>query len=183
MFFPCPEQLSHVAFADSLPPRDRLSLSLYYRDSLKRLMYASGSGKTLLMKNVLIHGRLRCVLGAFPDMRFIHMVRHPYETIPSFISMYAQFWKKHAMVVHEDAGLARLLCEYYRLFLEIREELPGDRLVEISYEAIRRDPERVVRQIYEQFKIPMSSQFLARLKAEAATAGTWGGENVPECTK
>jgi omega-hydroxy-beta-dihydromenaquinone-9 sulfotransferase len=170
MFFPLPERLSYVAFVDRLPSTVRRRLSFYYRDSLLRILYAQGTSQRLLAKNVLIHGRLRSVLEVFPTMRIIHLVRHPYETIPSFLSMYARVWKQHSPDLTGDAGLSPILCDYYKLFLEIRREIPQDRLIEIPYEALAQDLEGTVRKIYSKFALPLSPDYLARLRAECNSA-------------
>lgn len=48
--------------------------------------------KTMLIKNTTNAGRLQSTLNAFPDMAVVHVVRHPYDCIPSLLSMYDASW-------------------------------------------------------------------------------------------
>jgi omega-hydroxy-beta-dihydromenaquinone-9 sulfotransferase len=172
MFFPFLEDLSQCAFVDRLPHTTRLKLMTYYRDCLQRHIYATGPGKTLLAKNVLIHGRLQSIIQTLPDMRIIYLVRHPYRSIPSFISMYAAFWRLYSPTSAADSkaciDLAELLCDYYNSFLEIKRGLPAEQLVELGYDELLADHEGAVRQIYKKYNLKMSKPFEKALKAETA---------------
>jgi hypothetical protein len=174
MFFPFPDELDRASFVDNLPAGLRGKLMAYYKDCIRRFLFTYGKDKTLLAKNVLIQGRLRSIRETFPDMRIIHIVRHPYETIPSFISMYGAYWDMHSPGLKESSpaslGLARLLCRYYRCSLRVREELPADRFIEIRYEELIADPESTVERIYQRLNLPMSGQYRDVLEAETARA-------------
>lgn len=172
MLFPFFSELSHVAFVDRLPYKAREKLMTYYLDCLKRQIYATGPEKTLLAKNVLIQGRLGSILQSIPDIRIVYLVRHPRETIPSFISMYAAFWRLHSPQLERDPVLTRalavLLCDYYNCFMEIRRELPEGQLMEISYDDLIADPEGTVKEIYRKFNLNMDEAFAEKLNRESA---------------
>ena len=172
MLFPFFSELSHVAFVDRLPHKAREKLMTYYLDCLKRQIYATGPEKTLLAKNVLIQGRLRSIVESIPDIRIVYLVRHPRETIPSFISMYAAFWRLHSPQLESDPVLARalavLLCDYHHCFMEIRQELPEGQLMEIRYDDLIADPEGTVKAIYRKFNLNMDDTFAEKLKRESA---------------
>jgi len=170
MLFPFFSELSHLEFVDRLPNKTRHKLMSYYLDCLKRQLYSTGPGKTLLAKNVLIHGRLRSIMNSLPDIRIVYLVRHPYEAVPSFISMYAAFWRLHSPELEHDPKLSRdlatLLCDYYKYFMEIRKELPAEQLVEIRYDDLIADPEGTVQTIYRKFNLKMNDEFSAKLERE-----------------
>ena len=174
MFFPFPEELHRIRFVDNLDEEVRHRLMAYYKGCLRRHCYATGPGKTLLAKNVLIHGRLRSILQAVPDMRIVHLIRHPYESIPSFINMYAVFWSSTYPPGFADIeafrGLARLLCDYYSYLLEIKRRIPADRFIEVRYEDLVAEPMQVLDRIYKTFNMNMSDEFKRRAEAETQKA-------------
>jgi len=177
MFFPFLRELAHVKFLDKLPQKIRLKWMDYYLDSLKRQIYAIGPEKTLLAKNVLIQGRLRSVLNAIPGMRIVYLARDPYEAIPSFVSMYSAVWRQLCpkCVRNGEAGreLAKLLCEYYSYFEDIKSELPERQWIEVRYEDLVSDPEGTVKRIYRELGWHPSEEFLRALSRESARAARY----------
>lgn len=174
MFFPFMEELAHLKFIDRMPRKTRLKLMDYYRDCLKRHIFATGPQRTLLAKNVLIQGRLRAVMKAIPDMRIVYLVRNPYAAIPSFVSMYSAMWRllspELAKSQKHARELAKLLCDYYAYFEEIKSEFPSHQLIEVRYEDLVTDPEGTVKRIYRKFGLKLSGEFLRILKRESARA-------------
>jgi hypothetical protein len=107
-----------------------------------------------------------------PDMRIVHLVRHPYEAIASMISMFTVPWSVHSPEKMKDPAytgqIATLLIEYYRYMLELQQELPAERYIEVRYEDLIADPAEVVNRIYTQFGIEMAQEYQQWLAAEVA---------------
>lgn len=174
LLFPFFDPLDAAAHVDDQPERVRQRLMAYYRDCLKRHLYATGPDKTLLTKNTTMTGRLQSTLDAFPDARIVHVVRHPYDAIPSFLSMYEPPWTTFVPQTQQDRRahrrLAALYCQYYRDRLALRDQLPADRYVEVRYEELTAHPQATVERIYEAFDLPMSTAFSRTLREEAEKA-------------
>jgi hypothetical protein len=145
-----------------------------YVSSLKRHVHASGPGKTLLTKNTSLAGRMESTLQALPDMRVIDIVRHPYEAIPSLLSMYDVTWKRLApgatrsLTPHRQ--LAILYAGYYRQRMAMKEVLPSRQFLEVRFEDLTRDPETVLLGIYESFGMEITGEVRERL-AHACSEG------------
>lgn len=172
LLFPWLDQINDVRFVDQLAAPRRQRLGQYYLQNLQRHAYATGSDKTLLAKNALAIGRLRTQMQVTPDMRIVHLVRHPYEAIASMISMFTVPWSVHSpekMKAPAYTGqIATLLIEYYRYMLELQQELPAERYIEVRYEDLIADPAEVVNRIYTQFGIEMAQEYQHWLAAEVA---------------
>lgn len=170
MLFPWLNKMPEVKFVDDLDEKRRNKLAKYYLRNLQRHAYVTGEQHTLLAKNALAIGRLRTQMQVTPDMRVVHLVRHPYEAIASMISMFTIPWKAHSpdnVADPEYTGqIAQLLIDYYRYMLELKKELPSDRYIEVRYEDLIAQPKNVVEKVYQQFGLPMSGEYEAWLEAE-----------------
>ena len=176
LLFPYFEVMPYAFFLDQLPSKQRKKIMDYYQDCLKRHVYATGPDKILLEKVALIAGRLQTILETLPDMRLVHMVRHPYQSIPSLISMFAIPWKTLApnAVQQDDAyqSLAEVIFSYYRYLLEIKKKLPAEQYLEIYYDDLVADPKQAVERIYTHFGLTLSRKhriFLEKASQQACS--------------
>lgn len=178
LLLPFPERFEHLRFVDRLPEAKKAKLVETYRAALQRRLFRH-PGKTLLMKNVLLPGRYEIVTRAAPKARFVHLVRHPYEVLPSSLSMFTMPWEVMAPEVHGATPTTRdfadLLIDYYRFFYEreIESKARGDgRFVSIRYRELVADPMSHLARVYTQFELPWSrsleNTFRAELDRQAA---------------
>jgi hypothetical protein len=157
-----------------MPEKSRRKLMQYYKSCLQRHMYATGQDKILLQKVALIAGRFQTIHELLPDIRVVHLVRHPNESIPSLISMFAATWKSLAPEACRDGRayreLADLICEYYLHLHEVEQGLPPERLLKVRYEDLVADPHRTVHNIYRNFGLEISPEYEALLTEETGRA-------------
>jgi hypothetical protein len=119
-------------------------------------------------------GRLETTLEAVPDARFVHVLRHPYEAIPSLLSMFTMPWWTHSPHLRRDGpevrALAQMTVDYYRRMDRLEAELGSDRVITVRYEDLIADPEETVRQVYDRFEMVMGPELEARLRGELSGA-------------
>lgn len=172
LVLPFPEQFSHLRFVDRLPAAKRERLVAHYRGCVQRHLFTH-PGKTLLGKNVLMPGRFELVTEALPEARFIHILRHPYEAVPSTLSLFTVPWRWHSPGIApngpEVRALAQLTIDYYR-FLH-QKQLQSDRahdnrFFSVTYPALLADPVTRVEEIYQRFDLSMTPTFAARLRQD-----------------
>lgn len=166
--WPFPDALSHLAYIDRLPERPKMAE--FFRGTVERHMWHAqrdGSKKTLLLKNVLLAGRLGIVTDAVPNARFVNIVRHPYRTIGSLMSLFTTPWRYHSPDISMDGpeakAFAKLSMEYALTVHRFMKELPDDRGITILYEDLIEDPEREILKIYERFGLKAADEFRATL--------------------
>jgi hypothetical protein len=90
------EELWEAGFPDALGPAHRSRLMAYYRSCLQRQLFIHGPGKTMLSKATQSSGAVESLLEAFPDARFITIIRHPYQSVASHVSVFWPVWQAHS---------------------------------------------------------------------------------------
>lgn len=171
IFLLCPyiEEIPYVRFPDLMPEKDRAALREFYKSSMQRWMYAMGEDKVFLSKNVMSTGRMDTLMEAFPDARLVYIVRSPYESVPSFISMFSSAWKAHSPDIPENSPECRawgeLAMEYYVYFHEKIKGISDTQWYTLKYEDLISDHKAEVLKIYQHFRIPVTDAFLEKLNA------------------
>ena len=170
LLLPYVEDLKGATAFDTLPARERNGFLDCYEDSLRRHLYASGGQRAFLNKNALFAPRVRSMFERFPDARFVYLIRHPFDAIPSFLSMFHSKWATHSPEIGtnspEARALARLAIDYYRYALDCRKLIPESQFVTLRYDDIVADPRLAIEQLYAHFDLDMSPAFRARLESE-----------------
>jgi len=168
--FPFFEEVPVLRFADTLSGWKRRALVRYYRRSVKRFLFTHGRGRTFLLKSVLLAGRLNIMREVFPEARIAYLVRHPYEVLPSFVSMFTAMWKIHSPDIPDNSPhcreWAKLCMDYYNTFHENLDVYAEASILLLRYEDLVADPLTTVRSIYDQFGLPYGEQFDARLRRD-----------------
>lgn len=172
LVLPFPERFAHLRFVDKMPADKRAALIDHYRGCVQRHLFAN-PGKTLLGKNVLLPGRFETVQAALPNARFIHILRHPYEAIPSTLSLFTILWRWHSPEVPLDGpeahALAKLMIDYYR-DLHVRSlasEAAGEQtFYNVTYRDLLADPVGHIERVYDRFGLTMTDPLRARLVSE-----------------
>ncbi|MET0287267.1 MAG: sulfotransferase [Polyangiales bacterium] len=184
LVLPFPERFEHLRFVDRLPREKRDKLVAHYRTCVQRHLYASG-GKTLLGKNVLLPGRFEIVTEALPEARFVHILRHPYEAVPSSLSLFTVPWRWHSPKLslqgHEAHALGQLIIDYYKFLhqKQLESDRAGDhRFFSLTYKSLLQDPVKRIEEIYDRFALTMTPDLRSRLAAEAAQRGKFKSEHT-----
>jgi tetratricopeptide (TPR) repeat protein len=82
---------------------------------------------------------------ALPNARFLHMVRDPIDTC---FSNLRTFFSRSAPHTFNQHCLAHYYARYHELMKHWRKVMPG-RILDVSYDELVNDPERVTRTIFE----------------------------------
>jgi hypothetical protein len=174
LVLPFPDEFDHLRFVDRLPDEKRARLVQYYRECVQRRLYTH-PGKTLLAKNVLLPGRFEIVTSAIPDARFVHVLRHPYEALPSTLSLFTVPWRWHSPNIQPDGpevrALAQLTIDYYRFLHQKTLESEREntrRFVCVQYRDLLADPAKHVFHIYDQFQLPLSDEVREQILVRCA---------------
>lgn len=172
MLFPAIRALPELVNINGLGGKAIRRLASDYRESVRRLVYLSGGQRAPLIKNVLLPSRLPVAERAFPDARYVHIVRDPREAIPSAVSLFYAMWQSHSPAIAanspETRALAGMFLEHYRILCDEGRRQPPERWASVRFEALIEDPVRTVEGIYAGFGWQVTDRFRARL--EQATA-------------
>ncbi|MBC8314596.1 MAG: sulfotransferase [Bacteroidales bacterium] len=151
--------LANTAF---LPDNEKLqdwtsSLASFYR----KILYATG--KRIVSKNPFNSLRIPLLAELFPEARFIHIVRHPYNVVPSTRHLWTVIQKQNILNKNSytpdaqeisvilDNMMTTIQCDY--------KKLPGNQTAEIRYEDLDKDPKGILSDLYAHFDLPFTTSF------------------------
>lgn len=167
--FPFTEELRHLRYIDLMPAPVRTGLTTFLKRYMSKQAALDPQRRTLLFKNVLLAGRIETVAAAFPDARFIYLVRSPHETIASGVSMFSRPWRLHspdlAYNPQANRAWADLLMDYSDTYDAFVDGLPDGRRFVLDYQRLVAKPSDAVAAIYAHFGWSMESEFRAALDA------------------
>jgi len=139
----------------------------FYESSLKRFMYATGSNKIYLAKNVNSTGRIQSILTKFPDARLIFIARNPINAVPSTASMFSAMYPLHSPALQKTDAEYREWCElsiaFYIHFDEVGKAFNQDKFLAVEYEDLVAEPIEIVERIYKQFHWNFTPEFREKL--------------------
>ena len=142
---------------DGSPRAVEQEIAAKYRRILQVATLHAG-GRRLVLKNPVNTARIRLLLELFPDAKFVHAVRCPYEVFASTVHLHAQILPLTTLQrVPRNPSRPIILSIYedmMRRFLEDRDRIPPGNLVEVRFEDLERDPLGELRRVYETLGLP-----------------------------
>ena len=129
-----------------------------YLYCLKRFTWKN-NGKPLILKNPPNTGRIRLLLEMFPGAKFIFIHRNPYQVYYSTRNLWEKALEKY-YALHEISDTERdeiiftLYDKIMHRYLEEKDLIPEENLVEISYEEFEKDPYGEIEKIYRDLRLP-----------------------------
>lgn len=165
-----PQEFERLGIFDDMPADWRATVMDNYDTFVRSYLYAGDDRRTYLCKNVFSSGRVRSLYEQYPDARFVHIVRHPYEAIPSFCSMFSMPWRLLRPEIAPDSETtrtwARIATSFYRHLHELQAELPPEQFISIRYDELMRRPVETVESVYQRFGLLMTRELRERLQHE-----------------
>jgi hypothetical protein len=167
--FPFTEELRHLRYIDLMPAPVRTALTAFLKRYMSKQAALDPQRRTLLLKNVLLAGRIETVATAFPDARFIYLVRSPHETVASSVSMFSRPWRLHSPDLAYNPAATRawadLLMDYSDTYDAFVDGLPDERRFVLDYQRLVAKPSEAVAAIYAHFGWEIEADFRQALTA------------------
>ena len=140
-----------------------------FRYFLKKIMLQTG-GSRVVVKSCTHTARIRLILEMFPNAKFVHIHRHPYEVYASTLHMRSHTdWENFFHLPEQDVEVLReqqTLQLGQRIFERVTEDrvlIPEGNLIEIAYRDLVGNEMAVVENIYSTFDLPGWSKAQPRL--------------------
>jgi hypothetical protein len=174
VMFPYVRQLQYLYYFDERPAAFRRKILRYYRGCVQRQIYLDGGDKILCSKNPVFVPKMASLAEAFPDAKFVYMVRRPDETIPSLLKMMQRQWRG----LGADPGLIEDSLEFmkgqmvhtYLYGLERMDALAEGRGVIVRYTDLVADPKATIENVYRRLGFDVSPEYAAYLDEQMARA-------------
>jgi omega-hydroxy-beta-dihydromenaquinone-9 sulfotransferase len=134
-------------------------------------------GKQLILKNPDNTGKIPELLETFPNAKFIYCYRNPYslyQSMKKFMTKVIPLYCVQTPPAWEDVEelMLSLYTQMTKKYLQDKQLIPKENLVEIRYENFLQQPLKKVEEIYTKFKIndyqkvePLFKAYLATQKA------------------
>ena len=123
-----------------------------------RKLYLHQGEKPLLIKNPVYTARFAMLKEIFPDAKFIHIHRNPYDVFVSMRNFYAKLLKEFALQGYDHVDVDETVLSVYERMMTAYERdakgMPPERLIELRYDALDADPMDAVAQVYDQLSLP-----------------------------
>lgn len=98
--------------------------------------------------------RIPFLMNLFPESRFVYIDRNPYEVIESTFRFFSGFLKTLQLQDIDDEALWVFVFKNYihlhQKYLENKQRIPPDHLVEIKYEQLIADPAGIFRDLHQE---------------------------------
>ncbi len=142
---------------ENLPEATRAKWIKTYLTLLHKITLAS-EGKRLVLKNCTNTARIPTLLQLFPNAKFIHIHRNPYDVFLSTMHLHQRLTSIcQLQSIHPQRMRENVLLFYRRMMgklLADRLLIPSGNFVEIRYQDLERRPLHELRKIYERLGLP-----------------------------
>ncbi|MBL9213214.1 MAG: sulfotransferase [Opitutaceae bacterium] len=173
MSFPraMPRYARYLTFDDATP-EERAAWKEALVFFLRKLTLHHGQ-RPLLLKSPSHTAKVRLLLELFPDARFVHIHRHPYEVYQSQHKFYdTVLWHTYLQRPDRSRVADEILARYRTLFAAFfrdRPLIPPGRFHELGFNELERDPVGAVERTYAALGIHNFMTARPRLEAYVAT--------------
>jgi len=130
------------------------------------------TGKRIVLKSPTHTFRIKVLVEMFPEARFIHAVRNPYDVFPSTVKLWKRLARDQGVQVPCHEGLHEqvftTLQRMHEVFQRDRKLIDPSRLCEVRYEDLVDDMIGQTRAIYEHLGLGEFDNVLPALERYAA---------------
>ena len=117
-----------------------------------------GKGKRLVLKNPVNTGRVPELLALFPDAKFIHIHRSPYEVYNSTRKLYRTVLGQLSLQHFDAADVDRFVITFYRGLLNrlfaTGALIPAGNFAEVAYDHLVERPQEELARLYAELSLP-----------------------------
>jgi hypothetical protein len=133
-------------------------------------------GKRLLLKNPPNTARIPYLIEQFPNAKFIHIYRNPYQVYASTYKLYRDvlnFFQFHDEVEEDvDNNILEIYKDVYDSYNTHKHLIPKENLLEVKFEDFVKDKEKGLKEIYEKLNLgdyskmePTYKEYLSSIKS------------------
>jgi len=151
---------------EGLSPRQRRGWKQAFYSLIQALTFRDD--RRLVLKSPPHSCRIKTLLEVFPDARFVHIVRNPYDVFPSTVKLWKSLAEKHGVQTPHHRGVEERVFEtlphLYRKLEEGKKLLGPSQFHELRYEDLVADPVGEMRLLYEKLELGEFDSLKPRLE-------------------
>ncbi len=124
---------------------------------LQKIVIEQGKPK-LLIKNESYTARVALLRSIWPEAKFIHVHRNPYEVYVSTVNYYRKLLPTMAFQKFDHVDIESFVLDTYlrvmRRCLRDTAQLPENQFIEVGFQEITSNPLQALGRIYDQLQLP-----------------------------
>lgn len=158
-YFPraMPELFKKYALMEGLNADELETWRANYVEILRKATIYS-EGKRLVLKNPVNTARIRAVLDLFPNAKFIHIVRNPYDVYESTLHLHRSVLALTSLQDIEEDQIRQNVLNFYaammRAYLDQKDLIPAGNLTEVRFEELEAAPLEILEDAYQAVDLP-----------------------------
>jgi hypothetical protein len=145
----------YVIFSNSNPVHEKNWKKNF--DFLLRKLLFRQEEKTLLLKSPGNTGRIKQILELYPDAKFVHIYRNPYDVYQSNVHLYRKLLPMLSFQHIKIEPVEEFVLESYELlmnkYLKEKSLIRPDRIAEVKYEDFVLNPLKGLEHIYRELQL------------------------------
>lgn len=142
---------------EGISARARARWCAVYLALLRKVSFRN-PGSRLVLKNCAHSGRLKTVLALFPNARFIHIHRDPYEVYLSTVHMHNTVLSRAQLQQVSPEQMKETVLQFYRKLMQrlLKDQyvVPARQWIDVRFTDLETDPLGVLASIYGKLELP-----------------------------
>ena len=143
------------------------------------------SRRPLILKSPPHTARIRLLLEMFPDARFVHIHRNPYDVFHSTrktLKAVAEFHRlqRAPAAADVDDRILRTYRTMYDVYFEERGAIPEGQFCEVGFEQLEQDPIGQIRGIYKALQLPDFSEVHSEVQSYVSSIADYRKNSFPD---
>jgi omega-hydroxy-beta-dihydromenaquinone-9 sulfotransferase len=138
-------------------------------------------GRPLVLKSPGHTGRIKLLLEQFPQAKFVHIHRRPYDVFQSSLHTVRTanaYWALQSPG-DEVADILRDYSDIYEAYFEQRSLIPAGNFSETTFDRLEHDPVGELRRVYAELNLPDFASVEPRLQQYVASLAGYSRNRFP----
>ncbi|MGM0496964.1 MAG: sulfotransferase family protein [Bacteroidota bacterium] len=172
----CKQYFDKYLFLENISEKELSKWKQTMHHLLNKVYLKNNKGR-LLIKNPGDTARIKQLLDLYPDAKFIFIHRNPYDVFYSNLKLWTNVLDTVALQkISEKEKKDIVLNVYHKLhqkYLEQKDLLKSNQLVEVSYDDLTGFPLNTLHQIYEKLELPEYNKAIPFFKPYIEETTNW----------
>ena len=142
----------------------------FHRRSLQQLQFRKSAERWVLKAPAHMFAA-PTLLSTYPDARFVQIHRDPIgavASVSSLVTILRRVFSDDVDPIQIGRDAMTYWAQALKTFLSVRDQLPAERVCDLRYDDVRRDPIAAARCVYQHFGWSLSSEIEQRMRAVLA---------------
>ena len=142
----------------------------FHRRSLQHLQFRQPAERWVLKAPAHMFAAT-ALLSTYSDARFVQIHREPIEavaSVSSLVTILRRVFSDEVDPVEVGRDALTYWAQALKTFMRVREQLPPQRICDLRYDDVRRDPIAAARRVYQYFDWPFSPEIEKRMRVTLA---------------